>query len=146
MPTKLGALDLAKKISGEIIANSNSCLPFKVEENLALLDRYEYLRKSLLDAGVASPTPDGWAFKAGLDLAELDGTLLMQITELAVVWKASPSAIIKSLVILPEMLEASIGEIQRYPAGEARVQKNIALYFVERFNDMVSNQQFLFDE
>jgi len=109
-------MKLATALSHEVLRNLASFLPFKIEENKALCDRYEKLHCDVVACKQFVEIGDtGYEFKSGFNVSQFDDELFIQLQEIGFEHNACPLSVAIALVLLPKMIEAGVQKLTESP-------------------------------
>ena len=138
MNSKGNGFKLAEVMAHQVLTNLSSLLPFKIEENRALCDRYEKLHYEVLACKeFVRVGTGGYEFVKGFNVADFDDELYLQLKEIAYAWNACPASVAIALVVLPRLIESGVRRVTSSPGGVEEVCKTRAV----RINQILKERQ-----
>ena len=131
-------MELAKALSHEVLRNLASFLPFKIEENKALCDRYEKLHYDVIAYRQFVEIGDtGYEFKSGFDISQFDDELFIQLQEIGFEHNACPLSVAIALVVLPRMIEKGVQKLTESPSQI----RQMAVSRATKINEILKERQ-----
>lgn len=117
MTERKDEMALASALAKEVIEMSFGLLPLSKKESELILDRYVILQKNLLrNENFVTRDEDGFYFRPGFQLQELEDQLQLQLHELAAKWNANPVCMARALVVLPGIYDVTRNHIDKATA------------------------------
>lgn len=138
MNSKGNGFKLAEVMAHQVLTNLSSLLPFKVEENRALCDRYEKLHYELLShTDFVRVGSEGYEFVKGFNVTDFEDELYLQLQEIAYAWNACPASVAIALVVLPRLIESGVKRVTSSPGGVTEICRTRAV----RINEILKERQ-----